>query len=290
MLMVSPPNGFRMNEASGIKHFLIANPHAGSGNEPPEVFADFHHLQLEDVEDAVAEAPEGSVIAVWGGDGTCRSVAQHTVNTGIILLPAPGGTFSHFAKEAGFSTIDEVKSGLQHSSFRLVDSALVNNELFLNNASIGWYVDLVARRTRYEEFLPRKLAKLLSVLVQVFRTRRLRIVIDGVEERVWMLWIGNGIYSSQSGAIPQREGLNSGVLDVRILRSGMRLPKLKALIAMLSKTAPSSALVDTRRVNSCEVQLRRPVIRVALDGELVTLQSPLRFQCRPNSLRIVTPS
>jgi diacylglycerol kinase family enzyme len=276
-------------------YFLVTNSQAGSGESAPPVFESFHTVELNDVAATVANAataPNDSgqcVIAVWGGDGTCRSVAQHTVGTNVAFLPAPGGTFSHFAKEAGFATVADVESGLQNMTTHSVDAAFVNDEIFLNNASIGWYVDLLTRRQRYERTLPRKVAKLASVVVQLFRTRRVRIRIDGVEERVWMLWVGNGIYSSESGAIPERECLDDGVLDVRILRSGARLPKLNALAAVLRKNTPSSSLVEHRRVVSCQVHLPRPETQIALDGEIVTISSPLNFECRPKSLLLVAP-
>jgi diacylglycerol kinase family enzyme len=217
-------------------------------------------------------------------------VAQHLVDTNVALLPAPGGTFSHFAKQAGFSTIEDVESGLKSSTTQLVDTGLVNTEVFLNNANLGWYVDLLTRRQRYEEHMPRKVAKLLSVFAQLFRTRRLRITIDGVEERVWMLWVGNGVYSQESGSIPKRQSLDGGILDVRILRAGARLPKVKAFLAMVRKNSASSSLLNTRRVSSCHVELRRGTLGIALDGELVKMSTPLEFQCKPKSLLVVAPA
>lgn len=271
------------------KTFLVANAKAGAGHSPPEVFDGFERLELDEIAPTVADAPDRTVIAVWGGDGTCRSVAQHIVNTDIALLPAPGGTFSHFARQSGFSTVEDVASGLENSSTQRVDTGVVNDQVFLNTASIGWYVDLLTRRQRYEQFMPRKAAKFLSAAVQLFRTRRLRLQLDGVEERVWMLWVGNGVYTSDSGTIPQRKALDDGVLDVRILRAGTKLPKMKAFIAMIRKNSPSSSLVEIRRVGSCTVALRRNRVGVALDGELVMMSTPLKFECQPSSLLLVAP-
>jgi diacylglycerol kinase family enzyme len=272
------------------KAFLVANSKAGGGASPPEIFDEFETLEIDDLAASIFESPDRIIIAVWGGDGTCRTVAQHIVNTDVALLPAPGGTFSHFAKQAGFATIADVESGVRGNNTRKVDAAFVNEEVFLNTASIGWYVDLLTRRQRYEHHLPRKAAKLLSAAVQLFRTRRVRLQLDGVEERVWMLWVGNGIYSTESGGLPQRKALDDGVLDVRILRSGTRLPKFGALLAMLRKNTASSSLVEIRQVRSCHVTLRHNHVKVALDGELVTMTAPLEFQCQPKSLLLVAPS
>ena len=92
--------------------FLVANSKAGDGESPPEIFDEFETLELDDLAATVFESPDRIVIAVWGGDGTCRTVAQHIVNTDVALLPAPGGTFSHFAKQAGFANVADVESGV----------------------------------------------------------------------------------------------------------------------------------------------------------------------------------
>ena len=70
----------------------------------------------------------------------------------------------------------------------------------------------------------------------------------------------------------------------------MRLPKLKALVALLGGRAERSVLLDRRLVTACDLRFHRPVIGVALDGEIVRLATPLRVRCVPGALRLRSPA
>jgi diacylglycerol kinase family enzyme len=266
---------------------LVHNRSAGTGDIPEELFEGFLTIHPDELEAALKDAEPNVLVAVWGGDGTMRSVANLARNSNVTLLPCPGGTHNHFAKAAGFRTVDDVANGLATQDSQMVDTGLVNDEPFLNNACVGWYVDLVARRERYQQHMPRRLAKLLSVLMHVTSIKRVRINIDGVDERVWLVWIGNGEYSTDPDKGLERKSLTDGVLDIRILRAGVRMPKLRALLAVLNNDVESSPLIVRRIDTECVIKIRSPRIEIALDGELITVTTPLRIVCSPQLLRIV---
>jgi diacylglycerol kinase family enzyme len=161
--------------------------------------------------------------------------------------------------------------------------------IFLNNLSVGCYVDLVTRRERYEKLMNRRLAKITSVIAQLFFTRRLRITLDGKHERVCLVWVGNGAFSGAPHELPERESLESGFIDVRILRAGSRFPKLKALVAVLSGKAEESPAVDRWLATSCVIEFATANVHATLDGELVQLPSLLRIGTA-QSLRVVNSS
>jgi diacylglycerol kinase family enzyme len=266
---------------------LVHNRSAGTGDIPEELFEGFLTIYPDELEAALEDAEPNVLVAVWGGDGTMRSVASLTRNSDMVLLPCPGGTHNHFAKAAGFSSVEDVANGLATQDSQVVDIGMVNEEPFLNNASIGWYVDLVARRERYQQHMPRRLAKILSVIMHMTSIKRLRITIDGVDERVWLVWIGNGEFSIDPNEALQRVSLTSGVLDIRILRAGVRMPKLRALLAVLNNDVESSPLIVRRIETECDIHVRSNRIDIALDGELVTVTAPLHFACSPRSLRLL---
>jgi hypothetical protein len=209
-------DGETMNDPTKI---LVHDERAGSGEVPMELFTGFQEVELRELEGFIAQTPGEILVAVWGGDGTCRSVASLAVDQSVTVLPCPGGTHNHFAKAAGFTSLETVARSLLHPTSKLVDVGLVNDEVFLNNLSIGWYVDLVTRRERYEKRMHRRLAKITSVLAQLFFMRRLRITVDGERERVWLVWVGNGAFSTTPLALPERESLETKALDIRLLRA-----------------------------------------------------------------------
>lgn len=273
----------------GADRILIQNPSAGNGDFSEDLFRGFVPVLLPEVHAALRHADDRATVAVWGGDGTCRTVAALTLGTSKVLLPCPGGTHNHFAKAAGFSSLNEVATALACPSSRTVDVGLVNDEPFLNNLAVGWYVDLVARRERYEQRMPRRIAKLISVIMHMGSIRRLRVTIDGKPERLWMLWIGNGEYSLEPGKMSQRPSLTGGKLDIRVLRADSTFPKLKALLAVVMRRAEESHLIDQRLGTSCTLEFVASTVNVALDGELVKVKPPLRIRTS-RSLRLMNPN
>jgi diacylglycerol kinase family enzyme len=282
--------------------YVVRNEHAGSGKYPAELFEGFTPISLETLGKTLTEDDHpppghgrphhhhgGTLVAAWGGDGTNRSVACLTAETDVWMLPCPGGTHNHFAKAVGLATVDDVAKALPQPASQLINVGMVNDELFLNNLSIGWYVGLVARRERYEQRMPRRLAKICSFVMQLGTIRRLRVTIDGQDERVWMVWVGNGRFVGEPGEIPHRTRLDEEVLDVRILRAGTTFPKMKALLAILSRRVESSTLIDQRSVATCTIEFRTPTIAVALDGEVLRLSAPLNVRSN-QSLRVMIPS
>jgi diacylglycerol kinase family enzyme len=268
---------------------LVRNKHAGSGDFPEAIFAGFETVELAGLAERLEHAPDGTVVAVWGGDGTVRSVAALAADTQMVVLPCPGGTHNHFSKAAGFETAYDVVDALEQARTTLVDVGIIQSEVFLNNMNIGWYVDLVARRERYQKVMPRRFAKVLSVAAHMGSIRRLRVTIDGRSERVWMIWIGNGRFAQEPGQPQKRESLTDGVLDIRILRAGAKFPKLKALKAILGRQAEDSNLIDQRFATTCTIDFRTARVDVALDGELFHLPTPLHVRTAPKALRVMRP-
>jgi diacylglycerol kinase family enzyme len=108
--------------------------------------------------------------------------------------------------------LETVARSLFNPTSKLVDVALVNEEVFLNNLCIGWYVYLVTRRERYEKRVHRRLAKITAVVARLFLTKRLRITLDGQRERVWLVWVVNGAFSNTPLEVPERESLEAKFL------------------------------------------------------------------------------
>jgi hypothetical protein len=49
------------------------------------------------------------------------------------------------------------------------------------------------------------------------------------------------------------------------------------------------SLADTFVVDTCRIELRRERGRVAVDGELVEMKSPLEYRIERDALRVVVP-
>ena len=281
------------------RQILVHN--AGAGRSQADVpeghFPGFVPVPIEDAMHAVTQARDsGSLetVAVWGGDGTMRSVAELLTGTDVALLAGPGGTHNHFARDLGLVDLDAVDAALRAERRVRIDVGMAANHVFLNNANAGWYVELVARRERLERLMPRPLAKALSLIWQLGRTRRLQVALDGEPAKVWMIWIGNGRFSTEPGRLATRDDQADGVLDVRLLRAEGRMPKLRVFLSLLGLTMRGrdpvdSPLLERHLVGSSTFTFRRESVRFALDGELLRLPSPVHFSCRARALSVLVP-
>jgi diacylglycerol kinase family enzyme len=274
---------------------VVINERSGAGNELPEWLAALPSARPDEVEAAVADAigrARPLRLIVWGGDGTVRTAAAAVVGTDATLLPAPGGTHNHFARHVGITNLDELAAARQANVVRRLDVGYANDEIFLNNANVGWYVELVRRRERYEKRLPRRVAKIASTLLQMFRTHRIALDVDGVPVVAWMVWIGNGQFALQPTRLTEREELRDGVLDVRVLPAHRALPRLRGALALFRIRRQAGEHPSLRRWTAASVELRprggdHRIMRVACDGEVVEFSSATRFRCDPAVLRTV---
>ncbi len=225
-------------EGDGV--FVVVNPSSGTSvvrADPLEVLrrrlpnAEFHVLDDEDPADVVRAALDRAdpprIVGVCGGDGTVATVADVARHAGVPLLVVPGGTFNHFARTAGASTVDLAIDAVQRGEGVRVDVAELRFGdqpplTVMNTASVGVYPDFVAARERLQGRYGKWLAAVLAAAQVLRRSDPVRIDLDGRAIDVWTLFVGVGPNDPGVPAPLQRRRLDGGVLDVRILRAGSR--------------------------------------------------------------------
>ena len=80
------------------------------------------------------------------------------------------------------------------------------------------------------------------------------------------------------------------MLDVRIVRADRRFARLRLLSALLLGRLARSAVVERRTCREITIDIRdRGTVDVALDGEVVQLSTPLRYESDPKALRVMVP-
>ncbi|HWI86470.1 MAG TPA: diacylglycerol kinase family protein [Sphingomonas sp.] len=259
------------------------------------------HVQLlkaEDIVAAVEAQAHASLVVVGGGDGTLAAAAGALLGGHAALGILPLGTRNHLALQLGIPRdIPGAVRLLAEGHQRPIDVAQVNGVTFVNNASIGFYPLLV--RSREEEQrrhgLPKWLANLKAARTALRRLRhhRLHVRIDGVDRTILtpLLFVGNNVYSLEGGHIGERHALDEGKLSLFAVASGSRLSAL--WFALRAVAGRSDLEQDFAAAEICErltVSTHAPAIHIALDGEVRQLATPLRFQIRPQCLRVVAPA
>jgi diacylglycerol kinase family enzyme len=110
------------------------------------------------------------------------------------------------------------------------------------------------------------------------------------ERRTPCLFIGNNLYQLDAFAVARRSRLDRGELCLYIAnrRSSAALLWL-AIRAVVGGLEPGRDFTLVR-LAAAEIRARRPRLRVALDGESVILEPPLRYRVRPQALRVIVPA
>lgn len=260
------------------------------GDELRRLFAPHDVVECEPDEASAraraAVAADVDFVAVVGGDGTIRSVAQELCDERVALLPVPGGTRNHFAKDLGINSFDDAAAAI-NGRRRKIDVGDVNGRCFVNNSSIGVYPQMVRQRESRERRMPKWLANILAAWEQVRRGRRIRVDVDGETQWAWMVFIGNGCYGDDLGDLSTRAALDENVLDVRIVRADKRFSRLRIIGALLTGRLALSPVVRVSRSRHVVLDVDHVTVEVALDGEVERLETPLEYSSRAGALTVL---
>lgn len=247
------------------------------------------------VEEAVRAGAERIVVA--GGDGTIAAAAAALVGTDSALAVVPGGTLNHFARDLGVPVDHkEAAAAAATGTVSTTDVAYVNDRLFLNTSSVGAYVLFVRTRERLERYLGYRLATLVAAcrLLGTVRPFTVELEFDGVAKRYRsaLVFVGVGERELQLPSLGGRAENGRRGLHVIVVRGGTwaRLIAAGWVAAVRGNDAIArGSLADTYVVDRVHIELRRRVGNVAVDGELVSMTSPLEYHIERDALRVVMP-
>lgn len=251
--------------------------------------------------DAIREAMQRAIdgrcetLVAGGGDGTINTAAQLLVGSEIRLGVLPLGTLNHFAKDLGIPLdIEEAAQVILDGAECRVDACEVNDRVFINNSSLGVYPAIVRLRERYQgSGMGKWIAALWATLAVLRRNPFLavRIIAEGeaIVRRTPLVFVGNNEYRMVGLQAGSRESLVSGRLALYVLNAGGRVGLLKLGWQVMLKGAEQVKELDLLTVEQATVETRRQRIPVALDGEVVVLESPLEYRIRPSALRVHVP-
>jgi diacylglycerol kinase family enzyme len=245
-----------------------------------------------------ARADNGIVVAA-GGDGTLNAVAQHAVRNGVAFGVLPQGTFNYFARANGISQDAEAAlRALLHARPRAVQVGRINERIFLVNASLGLYPQLLEDREAYKRQHGRsRWAALWSGLLTLLRERRqlsLRIESDGGmrEVRTPTLFIGNNPLQLEQVGVPEATIVAA---NCQFLSAIMVRPISTVSMLWLALQSALGRLGDADQVESfvfrrLRVSTIRPQrLKVAFDGEVARVDTPIHFEASPSPLWLMVP-
>lgn len=258
---------------------------------------DIRVIAPDEVTQAVQSAVDGGAtrVAVAGGDGTVSAAAAAVAGTGVDLVIIPAGTFNHFARDHGVSGELDAACAAAHSpNVRRVDVAWVNGRLFLNTSAVGAYANFVRVRERLEPRAGYWLASAYSFVRTLVRMQAfvIRFEAEGVERsyETPIVFIGVGQRELKLPLLGSRVPQGRSGLHVMVVRGRTRARLLALAFAAAARGTRAMSRtphLDSYLVDRCTIEQRHST--VAVDGEVVTLASPLDYRIGLGALRLVLP-
>jgi diacylglycerol kinase family enzyme len=259
--------------------------------------------RLEDVAQRMAQraARDGAILVAAGGDGTLNTVAHAAVEHGCVFGVLPQGTFNYFGRTHGIpeDLADAVRT-LLRSRVRPVQIGLLNDRIFLVNASVGLYPQLLEEREHDKRQYGRsRIVALLSAIKTALRGHRsLRITLEldsGTRHlRTPTLFVGNNrLQMEQVGMRPLDQSLAAGRLVAIAPRPVGRLRMLGLLVrgalGRLGEAEDVDAFAFRRMTVRAPLLSGRRKVKVAMDGEVCRMALPLRFEALDGRLALLVP-
>lgn len=257
--------------------------------------------QLHATAKAVVERArdQAGIVVAAGGDGTINQVAAATLGSGCPFGVLPLGTFNYFSRAHGIpSELTTACQILLVSSTIPVQVGMVNDRVFLVNASIGLYPALLEERERAKQRFGRsRWVAFGAALATLLRPhRRLQIEFELNQRRVRVatptLFVGNNHLQLIRVGIPACELERGFRLIAVLLRPVGILAMLKLILQALLGRLGQAPEVTSFALDHLVVRSRRGRgrFRVATDGEVLTLVGPLTFRIAPHPLLLLRPA
>ena len=248
---------------------------------------------------AEAAAQNGGAVVVAGGDGTINAVAQATLHTGQPFGIVPQGTFNYTSRAHGIplETAPATKTLLEAAPKRM-QVGLVNDKVFLVNASLGLYPQLLQdRETAKRQFGRYRAVAFASAVGTVLRGNgflTLDLEHDQVRENVRTpsVFIGNNALQLEQTGIPEAAVIGQEQLAGVILRESG--PSALLGLMMRGVLGQLGAAESLRHFSFNRMSIRPALrgvrkLKVALDGELHWMKPPLVFRVAPEPLWLLAP-
>lgn len=241
---------------------------------------------------------EGGTVIAAGGDGTLNAVSNVVLGADVPFGILPQGTFNYFGRTYGISQDTETATrSLLDSVVEPVQVGQLNGHVFLVNASLGLYPDLLEDREAYKQRYGRsRWVALWSALVTLMRAhRQLNLQLDNGEQtrhlRTQTIVVGNNELQLEHIGIHEQTRLQQGQLVAMTARPLGTLALYGLVLrGLLSRMGEDEHVISFGfkhlRVN---LSHRRRRVKVAMDGEIRWMQSPLEFRVAEQPLPLLVP-
>ncbi len=259
-------------------------------------------------ERAVKQAVEHhGVIVAAGGDGTINAVAQAALGQGCAFAVLPQGTFNYFGRTHHIPTepVEAIRLLLDAREAYPVQVGLVNDKVFLVNASLGLYPELLEEREAAKQAhgRSRMVAMWAGLRTLLHRHRHLRLKIQfgaghlGTRQQTLKtptLFVGNNQLQLEQLGMPEAPRVMQGQLAAIAVKPQPTWRMLwLAVQGIMGRLGEADEVINfpiKDMVVTPLLPMGRRRVKVATDGEINWLTPPLRFTVASTPLNLVCPT
>lgn len=291
---------------------LILNREAGTlrgvdaekaADDLAEIFRAHGHevaVELLDGKGSVA-AIEGAcgdnscdAIVVGGGDGTISFAAAAAAKDGRTLGILPLGTMNLFARSLGlplemYAAAEAIATGETVP----VDIGEVNGRFFVHHVTLGLHARMILVRARLN--YASRFGKLWASVKAWWTAMRnppsldARIRANGneVRRRTAAILVTNNPLGE--GHLPYADDPREGVLGLYVARTPRPLDIPRLAFGMVRGKFSANPFLDDSVAKEIEIVLPAPTVNASVDGEIVSLETPLRCRLHRGGLRVLRP-
>jgi diacylglycerol kinase family enzyme len=279
--------------------FIVMNPHSGGGKVVKfDLKAKAESLGAEvalldgpgyvDVAALVRAAITrgADLLGVAGGDGTQALVAGIAAEHDLPFLVISAGTRNHFALDLGLDRDDPSTclAALSDGVEVRVDLGMLEDRPFVNNASFGAYAEIV----QSPQYRDHKEGTILSMLPDL---------LTGKNAERLSVRVGNSTVDGSQAILVSNNPYGSGRLIDMGRRNRLDQAVLGVVAGRLDSAAHAVDLMRRDQGQSLSVLAGREVqidadtaeIPVGVDGEALTVSTPVHLTIRPGALRVRLP-
>ncbi|GAC1376972.1 MAG: diacylglycerol kinase family protein [Aquirhabdus sp.] len=237
----------------------------------------------------------GVIVAV-GGDGTVNAVAQALLHGKVPMGIIPLGTFNSVARslDIPLNPIDAAHIIL-HGHCHAIHVGCVNQYIYLNNASIGLYPRLIEQREydniRYGRFRYVAMISGFTALMREHKKLQLKLIVDGQIKPIEtpLVFFGNNQLQLQEFKMNLAECAAMGKLAVVAITELSKWQTLKLMARLQLGTFEEAPEVTAFCADAIRIESRAWQMKVAIDGEIVHVQTPLHFSVAKAALTVIVP-
>lgn len=289
-----------------MRILFIVNPISGSGmgKELPRkirqipaydrvdydiVFTEYAGHAEHLVKEARQAGKYTHIVAV-GGDGTVNEVGNALCGSDIAFGVVPLGSGNGFARHLGYSLI--VSKALKQvltDRYARIDVLQMNDRCSLNVSGVGFDAEVA------HEFDRLKMRGILSYIYAAVKLwfrypeKKYKITSGGKIMKVscFILSFANSSQYGNNAYIAPHASVRDGLMDICILKRPAFFEILWFLLFFVSSNLYK--LSYFKEIQCEEALIEGDLLRVHVDGEACTMESPIRLKILPGVLRVVLP-